>query len=190
MTPEFRAVLSTTGSEPVSVVEGRIQLRVGEDNDAYDTEITALIQDARDRVETLTHRYWRRVVVGLGYPCFPASNYPLYIPVPDLVSLDSITYWDTDQNEQTLSGATLDTKRQLIKYTDGWPIGSQVLIELTAGPDNDSSPADVIPGGVKRGILMYLTDYFENRGAQVPYQLIDNQAANAAVHPHRVALGV
>lgn len=186
----YRSIISEPGAEPVSMDECRVQLKVGVTNEAHDDDIVEMRAAARDRVEALTNRYWSRVTVRIGLNAFPTTDRPLYLPIPDIQEVSSITYLDTAQDLQTLTGFTLLSSRQLITYTTGWPIGSYITIELTAGPDVDGSPADIIPAGIKRAILMYMTDYFENRGSQVPYQLIKNKAADAAAWPYRVNMGL
>lgn len=186
----YRTVISAGGSEPVSVTQARLQLKVGSSNSAYDNDINEMLPAARDKVEQLTNRYWSQVNIRLGFDNFPSGNRPLYLPVPDIDSVTDVEYLDENQDIQNLTGFTVDTKRQVLIYTDGWPVGSNVLVDLVAGPDNDASPAPLIPAGITQGILMYMTDYFENRASQVPYNLINNQAANNAVWPYRVNMGI
>jgi uncharacterized phiE125 gp8 family phage protein len=177
-------VFATT--EPVTVADVKQKtLRLPQNVTLNDAEIEEIVPDARGIIENLTGRYWAPVTVQLTFDAFPSGNRPLKIPFPDLTALTSISYLDESQASQTLTGATLDTVRNHIRYTDGWPYGTDVIVVLTCGP-----VAAAVPDSIKRAIRLVCADLFENKGAQLPYQTYENKAVELAISGHIWGQGV
>lgn len=185
----IRRVLVTAPTvEPVTLAEAKTQLRI--DGSDSDTEIAAMISAARDMVEQYTNRYWSLATVAVYFDKVPAGNAPLTLPIADLQSVDSVTYLDSDQAEQSITGFTVDLGRQLLKYTAGWPEGVELKVTVTAGPDLTASPAEYVPPAVKAGILMTLADLYEHRTSQMTVTINENPAVSMLLHPYRREMGV
>lgn len=175
-------VAATT--EPVTLAEAKRQLRITDSNS--DTEINELIAEARALVEDHCNRYWAEQTVRWVYSDFPAEDYPFKLHLPDVSSLTSVTYIDENDAEQTLStsGLTLDGPRERIRTSTAWPDGHSPAVTMVAGPPT------VLPPAVSRAIKMVITDLYEHRGAQMPYQIYENEAVMAALTFHRNDLGI
>ena len=178
-------------SEPVTLSEAKAQLRV-EHSDS-DTEISAMITAARDAVEQYCNRYWARQTVAAEYPFFPLAGVPLRFDLPDVEEVTGLSYLDADYAVQTIAAGdlTLDAQRQQITYSGDWPTdGRQIVLTMDVGPDAAASPPDYVPQAIKHAILLYVTDLYENRSAQMPVSLYDNRAAMALMQPYRVNQGI
>lgn len=174
-------------AEPVTLAEAKTHLRL--DGSAFDAEVTALIPAAREAVENYTNRAWAQAQFKMFFDRTPSDRILDY-PMPDVVSLDALSYIDGSEAEQTLTigDYTLDADRQTI--VGDWPAGHDLAVTVTAGPDLSGSPADPVPSCIRSAILLYLTDLFEHRGAQSSLQIYNNPAARAMMQPYRVDIGV
>ena len=94
-----RIVLTAPSVEPVSLAEAKEQLRI--DNSDSDTEIGLMISAARDAAEQFCNRYFAQAEIGIIFDSFLQADNLLFVPLPDLVSVDSITYLDDDNSEQS-----------------------------------------------------------------------------------------
>jgi len=186
-TPIKRSVITAATVEPVTLAEAKAHLRI--DNADSDTEISAMISAARDSIEQQCNRYWTRQVVAMTFSELPGSG-PLIIPLPDIDSVDAVTYTDTAGDTQTLTGAVFDTDRQTLRYSAGWPIGSDARVVLTVGPDLSASPPEYVPPAIKAAILMTVADLYEHRTAQMGVTLNENLAVSMLLTPYRVGWGV
>ncbi|MFD1304212.1 head-tail connector protein, partial [Methylobacterium marchantiae] len=114
-------LITAPTAEPITLDEAKAHLRVeGTDDDAY---ITSLIAAARQSVESLTGRALMSQAWELALDEFPRSCAADYrslgryqaaidIPMPPLVSIESIKYVDTAGVQQTLD----DSARQVDDY--------------------------------------------------------------------------
>lgn len=127
-----------------------------------------------------------------------ASGFPVcfQIPLPPLISLDSIKYLDGDGVEQTLAAdqyqVTGISGRQpaMVEPAYGvvWPtprlVAEAVRVTFTAG----YGAAEDVPASIKAAIKLLLGHWFENREAvtigQAPAEL--PRAVDALLAPYRV----
>jgi len=171
--------------EPITLAEAKAHLRVETADD--DTFITAAISAARDAVERYCGRFFAGTTAALIFDYFPAGSKPLRLPVPDVSALVSIKYLDSNNTEQTLTGATLRSDGLEILPAVDWPtdvsIGT-VRVEITAG-----APLEF--AGARQAMLLYLTDIFEVRATTiVGASVAQNPAALMLMQPYRVGLGL
>lgn len=188
---------SAPATEPVSLIEAKEHLRVDWDSD--DALISALISAAREFAESICRRVfitqsWKLVLDGFPSPSNTLSEANYYgqnwsiapgpilmakrddvtgyeiIPgVPQLQSVESIKYIDTDGTQQTLAssqykvGAATPMGRITPAYGTSWPATrneiESVEVAFTSGY---GAPSDV-PQGIKNWMLIRIATLYENR---------------------------
>ena len=94
--------LSPPSAEPLSLAEAKLHLRVDADITEEDGLIAALIVTARQQAEHRTGRALVSQQWRLGLDQFPDDS--LELPKPKLVSVQSVTYLDSNGTRQTLAG--------------------------------------------------------------------------------------
>ncbi len=177
-------------TEPVTLAEAKAQLRF--DGTEEDALITSLISVARDYVEGFTGHYWAKATFAIFFDDFPPLDIPMDIVIPDIESIDTITYIDTNQDDQSITtGTTLDAERRWLRNDNAWPTDAiSVRMGITAGVDNGSSPVGLIPNAIKQGILLVITDLYNNRASLTTMQTYKNEAVDMLIFPYRTRLGI
>lgn len=168
--------------EPVTLAEAKAHCRISIDDD--DDLVDGLIVAARQMVEgelrrALISQRWELTLDG-----FPAADHwmlwraspglrddSIRLPMPALLSVESITYVDTDGTTQTLDEADY----QVITGTPGaihpaygtcWPSTrcqpEAVTVSFTAGYGDS---ADDVPRCVRQALLLYVGHLYEHREA-------------------------
>jgi uncharacterized phiE125 gp8 family phage protein len=183
-------------SEPVTVAEAKLHCR--QDNDADDAIFTSLITAARIYAEKRTNRAfieqtWRMSLDkfpgyqpwNLGSPFAPslgrsmASEYvcgkwiqpPLLLPLPRLISVASVQYYDASGELQTLDTADYivagDSEPAMlfpIPYTwwppTVWGRPDAVQVTYTAGYGADATS---VPENIKLAMKGMIAHWYENR---------------------------
>lgn len=167
-------IITEPAAEPVSLTEVKSHLRI--DSDTEDTYLGTLIQTAREFCENFQNRAyitqtWELTTDSWG--CFP-----LDIPLPPLVSVESIKYFDTENVEATWDAANyfVDTDsepgRIALGYLKSLPQTvlrptNGVKIQFIAG----YGAALDVPLRIKQAILMLVGHYYENRETVSPVDL-------------------
>ena len=153
--------------EPVTLDEAQQHLRV---TDASDDEyISNLIKTARLHCERETNRSFITTTWRLSLDYFPGVIYPRK---PPLISVSSITYYDTTGASQTLSSTyyTVDANSEPGRITEAygyqWPstysrVGA-VTVNYTAGY---GAAASSVPLPIKQAMLLLIGHWFEMRSA-------------------------
>lgn len=152
---------------PFTLDQVKTHLRVDDANsDSYINEILIpaainLIEGPRGYGFPVMERQWE-----MTFDSFP---WQIQLPIPEITSVDSIKYVDTDGDEQTLAATeyqvdtTGDVTRIEPAYSKTWPSTRDVLaavkVRFTAGY---STAADV-PGDLKAGMLLVIGHLYENR---------------------------
>ncbi len=170
--------------EPITLAEAKNQLRIEPAITVDDDYITALISVARDRAENYCNRYFTEQKVGIVYMgAFPASV--LTLPFPDLASVDAVTYTDTNNQTQTLTGFTFNSDTQQLVANGAFPTGAvNFKVVVTTG-----APADF--PGAKLAMQMILTDLYELRTESVlGVSVAVNPAVDLHLHQYRVNEGI
>lgn len=153
---------------PVSLADAKAALLVDHDQD--DALITRLIAAATDEAERLAGRSLVSRTVRLLLNAWPAG--PIRLPYPPVQSVSSITYYDEDNAEQTVSAATylavLDTVPPLVmlKPAQTWPTDSlrdysPIRVQYVAG----YGAAGSVPERYRSLILALVTVDYESREA-------------------------
>ena len=172
------------GTEPVTLAEAKLHLRVDADLTADDTLITLLIGAARRYAEMYCNRSlitqrWRLVIdsfpgpsmigVPFGIP-YTLPGHAILLERGRVQSVDGITYTAMDGNEATIpiTDWVAETASPIARVTPRfgkiWPIPlpqiGAVKVDFTAGYGDTSA---AIPEGIKHWILLRTGTLYENR---------------------------
>lgn len=164
---------SGPASEPVTTSEAKTHLRVTSSTD--DTYIGNLVTAARELCENFTGRCFINQTFAWTLDAFPASDWDyLYFPRAPLGSVSSVTYYDSDNAQQTWSSSEydVDTAGNLgrLRPKDGysWPTTydrpNAITVTFVAGY---GSAASSVPQSIKHAMLLHIGDLYDIRGNQV-----------------------
>lgn len=177
--------LTSPATEPVTLTEAKAQLLVDHNED--DNLITGLISVARAKAENYCNRYFADATAALLFTAFPDDlSDPVQIPVPDVQSVDAVSYIDADNASQSLAGTTFDAEYQYLWPSSQWPTSDVqgVRVAVTVG-----APVEIV--AVKQAILIMITDLYENRGSTVVGSInTSTEAAEMLLQPYRVEIGI
>lgn len=181
------AIITPAAADPVSLAEAKLFLRVNVTDD--DALITALISAATDWVQKKTGRQLVTATLQQQWDSFPSVWYPprivsqatgqrLYFAgmTAALLTLDrlpvqsvtSVTYYDTNNAQQTVSSATYFTDLVFnpprIVPVDAWPsvyLGRPNAVQCTfvAG----YGVAGTVPEMLRTAVKMLVSHWYENR---------------------------
>lgn len=179
--------LTQPSIEPVTVAEAMAHLRQIEDDE--ESLVAAYVSAARERVENYCNRPFTQATFAILPDAMPTGDLALALPFP-VTTIDSVTYRDSDGDEQTWDGAnySLDAVRGVMRPADTWPDGSDLRVNVTAG---DASSPRVLPAPIRAAILLYTADLYEVRQAHViGASVAENPAAEMLMDPYRVRMGI
>lgn len=162
--------ITAPAAEPITTAEAKSHLRVDISDD--DTLIGAYIEAARQLVEENTGRSFVDRTYRLDLPLFDTE---IVLPMPPLLSVSSIKYYDTSNSLQTLATTEYDIDyaggRILQAYGGVYPDiyyrHDAVQITYVAGVGTTSSPAGTVPERIKSAIRLLVGDLYENREAKI-----------------------
>jgi uncharacterized phiE125 gp8 family phage protein len=161
--------------EPVSLTEAKLHLRVDVDTD--DTLISALIASARQDCEAFQNRAYINRTMELWLDRFPGEDH-IDLPLPPLVSVTSIAYYDTANSATTVLAAAfsttyfVDSKNEpgklCLGYGATWPTttlrpNNGVCITYVCGYGTAS---ESVPVPIRQAILLSIGAAYENREGQ------------------------
>ena len=110
--------------EPVTLTDVKQQLGIELDDNASDAVLTRRITQARQWVEDYCERALINQTIEFRFSVFPANGI-INIPMPELVSVTSVKYIDTDGAEQTMTAsdyvADLYDNHIRLAYSASWP---------------------------------------------------------------------
>lgn len=182
--------VTAPAEEPLAPKEAKVHLRV--DHADEDGLITRMIAAARRQTEAATGRRWVTQTLKLGIPRFPlvvrdacawavrdlpplgacGAILAVGLPVEPVASVSSVTYYDTDGVQRTLTEGTdfltwLGHSPPLIYPAPGrtWPatqagrLGA-VEVQFVAGYGD----ATAVPDDATAAMLITLDYWFQNRG--------------------------
>lgn len=159
-------LITAPSTEPVSLVEAKLQLRVTSTDD--DTLITALIVAAREAAE---YEMQRAIISQTSEKAL--DMFPDAIELPPTASITSVKYLDSNGDEQTLSSGsyTLDNASDSAPswltpaYGYSWPDTyldvNAVKVRYVAG----WADANAAPKSIKQWILLNVGHWYANREA-------------------------
>lgn len=151
--------------EPITLAEAKQHLSIANGDTAHDTYVSSLIAAARQQWEQDTQAYLMQRTMVWKLPGLRELQFP-HRPV---TSIDSITYYDGANSQQTLATSLydLDTANNAIRrtYLAVWPVTlgrwDAVQITYTLGRYTLVSEVDAIS---KQAMLLLIGYWFEQRG--------------------------
>lgn len=161
-------------TEPVTLTEVKSQLRI--DGTSEDTYLATLIAAAREYCEMFQNRAYITQTWELtldGWPCFPIK-----LPMPQLVSVTSIKYFDTANVETTWAASNYfvdaDSEPGRVGLAYGITLPTTTLREINAVKIRyvaGYGAATAVPLRTKQAILMLIGHLYENRETVSPVDL-------------------
>lgn len=193
-------IASYPAAEPVTLDEVKDHLNINRQNNRFDALLESRIVAARMWCEV----YLARTLVSTQYlykiDVFPGGA--IELPKAPVISVDSITYFDTtaSPNTQTVStdvyGLDSGVTPAIIylKYGQTWPSSrgayNDVSITFTAGyTDSMTSPRDYddrVPDPIKAAINLIVGDLFLTRESKTDIQMYKNDTAEMLLCPFRL----
>ena len=174
---------------PVTVAECKAYARINFDDD--DAVIESLIEAARDHLEQATGRVLVSTRFRLTLDEFACNE--IMLPRSPVISVDAVTYADSNGDEQTLAAEdafTTDLRSEpawiVPAANTRWPATfrgiNAVAIDFTAGHASVGSPPDysaLIPARAKLSIKALVAHWFAEREpipdtarvTEIPYHL-------------------
>lgn len=165
-------LVTAPASEPITLAQAKVQVRVESSVTAEDDHITALIQSAREEAE---HELGRALIAqtwDLKIDAFPSVEVEL--PKPVVSSITSISYVDLDGNTQTIASNqyTLDSSTmpgfvlpaQDVDWPDTLDCANAVTVRFVAGWAN----AAAVPASIKQWILWRVGVLYKHRDTPLP----------------------
>lgn len=160
---------SAPATTPVSLTEAKAHCRVDDSNS--DTVLTALIAAATDHMDGWSGVLGRALVTQTwqqDFDGFAADG--LRLPLGPAASVSSVTYYDADNAQQTLSADVYRLFTDAIgpyvglKPDQDWPNAysrpDAVRVTYVAG-----AAASDVPAAIKTAMLLLIGHWFENREA-------------------------
>ena len=190
--------LVTAPSELITLEEAAEFMRA-EFSSTEETLIEAFIIAARQMCEEYLFRRIGVQTVELRAAGFPVNNTPIVLPAP-LISVTSIKYLDSNNDEQTLDEddyVVSDSAPGLILPVNSWPStirsGDSVRVVFDtgySGPGESPQISEPLPNTIRVAMLMQIADLYENREAQVEKPLTANQTLVNLLAPYRLDMGI
>jgi len=167
-------LISATTALPISLLELQEQLRV--DSTADNSDLKRQLKAAVGYCERAIggHRRIMRHTYDASLSAFPSSG-RIDLPLPPLRSVTSIQYYDTDNEQQTLSSTAYHTitptegqGRIERKSGESWPTTKTrpdaVTVRFDAGYSTGSTG---IPETLRHAIRLVASHYNENREGSI-----------------------
>ena len=173
--PSAKRLVSEPSVEPVDLDGAKRHLRIDHDDEDTDIEemIVAVRQDAEATITLSAFISQQWEASWDDWP--PVMGYDFELPSPPLISVDSITYYDTDGQQQTVAVAKYRVTNagsnsvdypgriDLVKNV-WWPTvdcrREAVTVTFTAGY---GAAATDVPVRIRRGLLLLIGDLYRFR---------------------------
>ena len=158
---------TSPASEPVSLAEAKLHLKIESIDTAEDSLIQRLIVVARRRAEVSTGRALVTQTWTLALDSFPGDV--IEVPRPPLSSVASITYIDPEGVTQTLAADRyrVDAQREPGRLTPAWdeswpatrPVSNAVEVQFVAGYGDPGK----VPEDIRQALLLIVGRYYAHR---------------------------
>jgi uncharacterized phiE125 gp8 family phage protein len=162
-------IYAQPSSEPISLEEAKLHLRVDTDDTSEDALLYGYIAAARRHCEGFLGRALITQTWDFYLDSFPRAGY-IELPFPPLQSVTTLKYKDAAGALQTWAATNyvVDTVgepgRVSLAYGISWPSTydeiQAVQIRFVCGYGNAGS----VPPNMKNAILLKISDLYENRG--------------------------
>lgn len=148
-------VTTAPAAEPVTLEEVKGQLGISSNDDSSDPVLESRITGARQWVEHYCERALISQTVQFRFDSFPTV---IKVPLHDIISVTSITYIDSNGDEQTVDAATytVDTYDNVIRLAHGysWPVprieANACRVVYVAGYGTEATD---VPANIKDSII-------------------------------------
>jgi uncharacterized phiE125 gp8 family phage protein len=141
-------VVTEPDGEPVTLDEARAHLRLVPTTE--DEQVSRLIKAARQRVEKDTGRALLTQTLDVYYDMPPCGTDDLWVPMPELQSVTSVTYYNQSNVSATFSSASY------LVDTAGEP--GRIALNLGYGTEPDD-----VPQPIRQAMLTLIGVMFEHR---------------------------
>lgn len=180
--------------EPVSMDDAKAHMRIDDDIIVDDQLIYSAITEARVMVEEYL---WRKLITQTWYAYlddWPGGNH-IELPFGKLQSVTAIKYTDTDADEtewsntEYLVGTDYLRGRVSLAYGYTWPsvvlsASNPIQVEFVCGY---GLTAAAVPATIRRGIMIMISEIYENREKTVYGQTIaQNDLMVNLLSPYRI----
>jgi uncharacterized phiE125 gp8 family phage protein len=157
-------------SEPLTLAEAKTQCGVATDIGYHNEQLEALVEAAREKVETDTGRALMSQTWDYEFDLFPCGLAPIYLPKNPVSSITHVKYYDTDGTQQTLATTVYHASRFLnrepaevrLKKSQQWPslYGEQgvISVRFVCGYAN----ALAVPESLKSAVKLLLKAWFDH----------------------------
>jgi uncharacterized phiE125 gp8 family phage protein len=171
----------------VSLCDAKTHLRIEESFTEDDGYIRALIGVAVERVNNYTNRSWSPESWKVFYSHAPFGTDWFQLDQDNIIQVTAIA-WEI--NNDPVAGVLADFAINLdlsrIRHKTGMPSGANTFnITLSLGVSETK-----IPMAIRQAVLLYVTDYYEQRQNLTQAVIHNNQAAENLIYPYRVRLGM
>lgn len=171
-------IITPPSIEPVSLTEAKLHLR--ETQSEQDSQISALIQAAREYAENYTRRALLPQTLELRLEAWPSGSC-IRLPMPPCISVDSIYYLDSDGALQLLDPSVyeLDLYSEPARLQPAWDqfwpatrggLGA-IRVRYQAGYQGEGSPtpsdASGVPEAIKQWVKIRVAQMYEHREATI-----------------------
>lgn len=176
----FSTIVSYPEAPVVTVADMKSHLRI--DSDDEDTLIGEYITAATEMVDAEFGELGRALITQrwqLTMPKFPTDSH-VVLPIPPVQQVFSVTYYDTDNVQQTFSTdayrLTLNTDRAYIDLVAGysWPAtydrDDAVAIQYDTGFGDAGTD---VPYGIRQAVRMMVAHWYEHREAVTEAKLME-----------------
>ena len=173
---------SAPATEPVTLAEAKAHLGVTISDD--DARIQALIKAAREWVESTTGRALITQTWVAKLDTFPAGDI-LKLPKPPIQSITSVGYVDTNGDDQTFTGYTLDSigERIFLKYGEDWPTTQDTENAVTITYVTGYGAAAGVPESIKQAIKLQVEMHYDRPDSG--YLAALESVCTALLNPYR-----
>ena len=176
-------ILTAPASEPVSLTELKLQLRIESDDDSQNAMLTSYIKSARQGVERYLGRALITQTLQAFFDCF---SYQMVLPYCPYQTLTHIKYYDADGDLQTLDSSIYQTDlisepaRISTAYGQSWPTTrsgkyNAVEIQYVAGYGDTSTD---VPEPIRQLILGIAVDLYEHPELNIELRINENKTYN------------
>jgi uncharacterized phiE125 gp8 family phage protein len=168
-------LITAPATEPITLAEAKLHLRIEDGVTADDDLVTALIVAAREQAEHETRRALIQQTWELTLDAFPACA--ISLPWPRLIDITSVTYVDEAGDSQVLDPSlyTVDGESEpgwlLPAFDTDWPdtedSANAVRIRYRAGYGDTAAS---VPEAIKAWMKLHIAAMYRYREAVVATQ--------------------
>jgi uncharacterized phiE125 gp8 family phage protein len=176
----------------VSLEEAKLHCSVDDEDTAQDALINGLIAAATEHLDGYTGILGRALVTQSWRQDYDGFESRLRLPLGPIASVSSLTYYDQDNTQQTLSVAAYElltdgagpyiTLKSLQTWPGSYRRSAAVSVTFVAGVEPEAVPAPI-----KTAILLMVGHWFANREAVNVGNIVSElpMAVDALLRPYR-----